>query len=83
VLFVCTVYSVLCSEIAVSRNPFGIGHMYINISFLLRMTSQNIDLSSWDNLYIYIYIYIVCAVLSIGSSFAMGLSLVQGVLPSV
>jgi hypothetical protein len=40
------------SEIAL---PFGIGYMYI-YNFLLRktdaMTSQNIDLSSWDNLYI-------------------------------
>jgi hypothetical protein len=44
----------LCSEIALSRKPFGIGHMYI-YTFLLRMTdtesSQNIDLSSWDILY--------------------------------
>jgi hypothetical protein len=41
----------LYSEIAVSRKAFGIGHMYI-YSFLLRMTdtvtSQNIDISSWD-----------------------------------
>jgi hypothetical protein len=37
VQFTCTVYSVLYSEIAVSRKPFGIGHMYIYI-FLLRMT---------------------------------------------
>jgi hypothetical protein len=54
VLLVCTVYSVLYSEIALSRKPFGIGHMYI-YTFLLRMTdivaSQNIDLSSWDTLY--------------------------------
>jgi hypothetical protein len=54
VLLVCTVYSVMYSEIAVSRKPFGIGHMYI-YTFLLRltdpMTSQNIDLSSWDILY--------------------------------
>jgi hypothetical protein len=45
VLLVCTVYSVLYSEIAISRKPFGIGHMYI-YTFLLRMTdtrtSQNI-----------------------------------------
>jgi hypothetical protein len=44
----------LYSEIAVSRKPFGIGHMYI-YTFLLRMTdtmtSHNIDLSSWDILY--------------------------------
>jgi hypothetical protein len=50
VLLVCTVYS----ELALSRKPFGIGHMYI-YNFLLRMTdtvtSQNIDLSSWDILY--------------------------------
>jgi hypothetical protein len=48
-LLVCTVYSVLYSEIALSRKPFGIAHMYIH-TFLLRMTdtvtSQNIDLSS-------------------------------------
>jgi hypothetical protein len=41
----------LYSEIALSRKPFGIGHMYI-YTFLLRMTytmtSQNIDPSSWD-----------------------------------
>jgi hypothetical protein len=39
----------LYSEIALSRKPFGIGHMYI-YGFLLGMTdtvtSQNIDLSS-------------------------------------
>jgi hypothetical protein len=43
VLLVCTAYSVLYSEIALSRKPFGIGHMYT--IFLLRMsdtmTSQN------------------------------------------
>jgi hypothetical protein len=54
VLLVCTVHSVVCSEIALSRKPFGVGHMYI-YTFLLRMTdtvtSQNIDLSSWDTLY--------------------------------
>jgi hypothetical protein len=44
------------SEIALSRKPLGIGHMYIH-NFLLRMayttsmTSQNIHLSSWDILY--------------------------------
>jgi hypothetical protein len=52
VLLVSTVYSVLCSELALSRKPFGIGHMYIH--FLLRMadtmTSQSIDLSSWYTL---------------------------------
>jgi hypothetical protein len=37
VLLVCTVYSVLYSEIALSRKPFGIGHMYI-YTFLHRMT---------------------------------------------
>jgi hypothetical protein len=46
----------LYSEIALSRKPFGIGHMYI-YTFLLRMadtmTSQNIDLPSWDILYGY------------------------------
>jgi hypothetical protein len=54
VLLVCTVYSVLYSEITLSQKPFGIGHMYI-YSFLLRMTddmTQSIDLSSWDTLYI-------------------------------
>jgi hypothetical protein len=44
----------LYSEIALSRKPFGIGHMYI-YKFLLRatdtMTSQNTDLPSWDTLY--------------------------------
>jgi hypothetical protein len=44
----------LYSEIAQSRKPFGIGHMYI-YTLLLRMTdtttSQNIDISSWDTLY--------------------------------
>jgi hypothetical protein len=48
-------YSVLYSEIALSRKPFVIGHMYI-YNFLLRMTdtitSENTDLSSWDTLYI-------------------------------
>jgi hypothetical protein len=54
VLLVCTVYSGLYSEIALSRKPFGIGYIYI-YNFLLRMTdtmtSQNIDLSSSDMLY--------------------------------
>jgi hypothetical protein len=54
VLHVCTVYTVLYSEIALSRKPFGIEHMYKYI-FLFSMTdtmiSQNIDLSSWDILY--------------------------------
>jgi hypothetical protein len=43
-------------EVALSRKPFGIGHKYIQIFFLFRMTdtttSHNIDLSSWDTLYI-------------------------------
>jgi hypothetical protein len=55
VLLVCTVYSALYSEIALSRKPLGIGHVYI-YSFLLGMTdtvaSLNIYLSSWDILYI-------------------------------
>jgi hypothetical protein len=34
VLLVCTVYSVLYSEIAVSRKPFGIGHTYIYTFYL-------------------------------------------------
>jgi hypothetical protein len=53
VLLVCTVYSVLYSEIALSRKLFGIGHMNI-YTFLLRIAhtmTQNIDLSSWDTLY--------------------------------
>jgi hypothetical protein len=40
--------------------PFGIGHTYIR-NFLLRMTvimtSQNIDISSWNTLYI---LHFVC-----------------------
>jgi hypothetical protein len=51
VLLVCTVYSVLYSEIALSRKPFGIGHMHI-YTFLLRMTdtmtSRNIDLTAGE-----------------------------------
>jgi hypothetical protein len=43
----------LYSEIALSRKPLGIGHVYI-YTFLFRMTdtmtSQNIDLSSRDTL---------------------------------
>jgi hypothetical protein len=67
VFLVCTVYCVLHSEIALSRKPFGIGHMYI-YTLLLRMTdtmtSQNTDLSSWDTLYIYChrFNFIVCFV---------------------
>jgi hypothetical protein len=45
--------TVLYSEIALSRKPFGTGHMYI-YTFLLgitdTMTSQIIKLSSWDTL---------------------------------
>jgi hypothetical protein len=52
---VARLYSVQYSEIALSRKPFGIGHMYTD-TFLLRIadtvTSQNIDLFCWDNLYI-------------------------------
>jgi hypothetical protein len=51
VLLVCTVYSVPYGEIALSRKPFGIGHVYVS-SFLIKMTdtmtSQNIDPTSWD-----------------------------------
>jgi hypothetical protein len=51
---VVRLYNVLYSEIALSRKPFGIGHMYI-YTFLLRMadtmTSQDIALSSSDTLY--------------------------------
>jgi hypothetical protein len=44
----------LYSEIAVSRKPFRIEHMYVYTCLLGMtdiMTSQNIDLSSWDTLY--------------------------------
>jgi hypothetical protein len=48
--------TVLCSEVALFRKPFGIGHMYI-YNFLLRMadtmTFQNINLSFGDTLYIW------------------------------
>jgi hypothetical protein len=51
----------LYSKTALPGKPYEIGHMYVNI-FLLRMTgtvtSQNIDLSSWDTLYIYLYIVV-------------------------
>jgi hypothetical protein len=44
-----------------SISATGIGHMFIQI-FLLRMTdtrtSQNIDLSSWDTLYIRVSIHV-------------------------
>jgi hypothetical protein len=54
---VARLYSVLYSEIALSRKQFGIGHMYMyTYTFLLRMaydmTSQNTDISALDNLYI-------------------------------
>jgi hypothetical protein len=46
--------NVLYSEIALSREHFGIRHMYV-YSFLLRMTDtmtcQSTVLSSWDTLY--------------------------------
>jgi hypothetical protein len=49
----------LYSETALSGKPFEIGHMYVNI-FSVRMTdtmtSQNIDLSPWDTLYIHAYL---------------------------
>jgi hypothetical protein len=52
VLLDCAVYSVLYSEIALSRKPFGIVHVHIYVYCLLRMadtmTSQNINLS-WDS----------------------------------
>jgi hypothetical protein len=47
-------FKLLCSEIALSRKLLGIGHMYIyNFLFTIsdNMTSQNIDLTSWDILY--------------------------------
>jgi hypothetical protein len=59
-LLVCTVYSVLYSEMAVSRTPFGIGHMYMYTFLLIitdTMTSKNTDLSSWDTLYMYMCIW--------------------------
>jgi hypothetical protein len=63
VLLVRTVYSVLYSEVALSRKEFGIGHKYI-YTLLLRMTdtmaSQNTDLSSWDILYIHMHISLDC-----------------------
>jgi hypothetical protein len=49
----CTVYCIV-KYVALSRKPFGIEHTYIH-TFLLRvtdtMTSQNIELSSWDTLH--------------------------------
>jgi hypothetical protein len=55
------VYNVLYSEIAVSRKPFGIGHRYMHTFFIRMtdtMTSQNIDLPSWDALYIIINVLV-------------------------
>jgi hypothetical protein len=47
----------LFHAIVQSRKPFGIGYMYI-YTFLLRMTdamtSKNIDLFSWNIIYIYV-----------------------------
>jgi hypothetical protein len=52
---VARLYSVQYSEIALSRKPSGIGHVYVD-NFLLRMTSimtsQNTDPSSCSTLYI-------------------------------
>jgi hypothetical protein len=54
----------LYSQTALTRKPFGIGHMFIQ-TFLLRMTDtvtfQNIDLSSWDTLYT---LQVVCALVT-------------------
>jgi hypothetical protein len=67
---VARLYSVLYSEIALSRKPFAIGHMYL-YNFLLRMTdsvtSQNIDLSSWDTLYNCSYTDMGCPVIDVSS----------------
>jgi hypothetical protein len=44
----------LYSEIALSRKPFGIGRMYthnFSLGMIDAVTSQNIDISSWDTLY--------------------------------
>jgi hypothetical protein len=53
VLLDCTGYSILYSEMALSRKPFGTEYMYV-YSFVLRMTDTvNSDLlSSWGILYI-------------------------------
>jgi hypothetical protein len=46
----------LYSAIALSQKLFETGHTYIyTFFFVLRITSQNSDLSSWDMLYIYSY----------------------------
>jgi hypothetical protein len=44
-LLVCTVYSVQYSEIALSRKPFGIRHMYV-YTILLRMTDTMTSLDT-------------------------------------
>jgi hypothetical protein len=49
------------SETAPSWKPFSIGHMYIHTSWLRMtdtMTSQNIDLSSWDTMYSAISLFV-------------------------
>jgi hypothetical protein len=48
---VARLYSVLYSEVALSRKPFGIGHMYM-YTILLRMIDNMTSVSSWGNLYI-------------------------------
>jgi hypothetical protein len=58
--------TVLYSVIVLSREPVGIGHMCI-YTFLLRvadiMTSQNIDLPSWDTLYYVLKYFIGCTII--------------------
>jgi hypothetical protein len=60
------------TKMALSRKPFGIGHMFIK-SFLLRMTgsmtSQNIVLSSWDTLYMAVWFVCFCLILLITYSY--------------
>jgi hypothetical protein len=36
VLLVCTVYSVLCNEMALSQKPFGLGHLYVYLFSCLK-----------------------------------------------
>ena len=43
----------LYNAIALPRKPFGIGHVYFFLRMTDTMTSQNIDNSSWDILYLY------------------------------
>jgi hypothetical protein len=56
----------LYSETALTRKRFGIGYVYIYIFVFLRMTdtvtSQDIDLSSWNTLYKKIAVLIFAAV---------------------